>query len=88
MQLLKFRHTDNLFLNQKVFNMSSQTLTPNHYAQLLSQIKGDIQQSQLRAALSVTQELTSLYWRIGKKLSEMIQKEGWGPKFSKSSQKI
>lgn len=49
-------------------------------AELLGQIKTDIQQSQLIAALSVTKELTLLYWRIGKMLSEKITIEGWGAK--------
>lgn len=50
------------------------------YGSLLQQIKTDIQQSQLRAALSVTKELTLLYWRIGKTLSEKIAEEKWGAK--------
>lgn len=50
------------------------------YAKFLDHIKKDIQQTQLRAALSVTSELTQLYWRIGKELSEKIEGEGWGAK--------
>ena len=37
-------------------------------------------QTQLKAALSVSFELTMLYWRIGKELSEKIVVEGWGAK--------
>lgn len=48
------------------------------YLKILEQIKTDIQQSQLRAALSVTKELTMLYWRIGKMISEKLNNEGWG----------
>jgi predicted nuclease of restriction endonuclease-like (RecB) superfamily len=59
---------------------AKQVIDPNSYAQCLDQIKSDIQQSQLRAALSVTQELTALYWRIGKALSEKMVNEGWGAK--------
>lgn len=50
------------------------------YINFLNQIKSDIQQTQLRAALSVTHELTNLYWRIGKSLCEKILEEGWGAK--------
>lgn len=50
------------------------------YKQFLEQIKTDILQTQLRAALSITQELTLLYWRIGKKISEKMNVEGWGSK--------
>lgn len=48
------------------------------YPNTLEQIKNDIQQSQLRAALSITRELAMLYWRIGKLLSEKIAQEEWG----------
>jgi len=50
------------------------------YAQLLNQIKNDIQQSQLKAALAVNQELILLYWRIGKELTEKVDREKWGSK--------
>lgn len=50
------------------------------YAKTLEHIKSDIRQSQLRAALSVTQELTMLYWRTGKMILERIAEEGWGSK--------
>lgn len=51
-----------------------------NYTQLLEQIKNDIQQSQLKAALAVNKELILLYWRIGKELTEKIDREGWGSK--------
>lgn len=50
------------------------------YTHALEQIKNDIRQSQLRAAISVTKELSMLYWRIGKMLSEKTSKDGWGAK--------
>jgi predicted nuclease of restriction endonuclease-like (RecB) superfamily len=53
---------------------------PKDYAQFLEQIKQDIKQTQLRAALSVTQELIMLYWRIGKAISHKMSAEGWGAK--------
>lgn len=60
--------------------MSSTNFAPVSYINFLNQIKSDIQQTQLRAALSVTQDLTNLYWRIGKGLSEKVIEEGWGAK--------
>ena len=50
------------------------------YSDLLDQLKSDIQKTQLKAALSVTQELIGLYWRIGKQLAQKIEKAGWGTK--------
>lgn len=50
------------------------------YVNFLNQIKTDILHTQLRAALSVTHELTQLYWRIGKTLYDKIVEEGWGAK--------
>jgi hypothetical protein len=53
-------------------------VSPNNYTGVLEQLKADIQQTQLRAALSVTKELILFYWRTGKLLSEMISNQGWG----------
>jgi hypothetical protein len=50
------------------------------YAPFLSHIKKDILQTQLKAAMSATKELTLLYWRIGKGLSEKMKNAGWGAK--------
>ncbi len=62
--------------------MENSSLKPasSGYATFLDQIKSDIRQAQLRAALSVTRELTTLYWRIGKRLSDNISEQGWGAK--------
>ena len=53
---------------------ASDVYSPKSYVKLLEQIKADIFQTQLRAALSVTKELIMLYWRIGKTLSEKTRK--------------
>jgi predicted nuclease of restriction endonuclease-like (RecB) superfamily len=55
-------------------------LKTEDYGKFLNHIKKDIQQSQIKAALAVNQELILLYWRIGKGLIEKIDHEGWGPK--------
>jgi len=57
-----------------------QTIKSESYAHFLKQIINDIQHTQLKAALSVAQNLTLLYWRIGKDLSEKMSIEGWGTK--------
>lgn len=56
----------------------NEVIDPSNYVSVLERIKTDIQQSQLRAAISVTKELTMLYWRIGKMLSQRTAEEGWG----------
>ena len=55
-------------------------ILPKSYGTFLEKLKNDILQSQLRAASSITLELTQLYWRIGKSLSEKIHLEEWGTK--------
>jgi len=58
----------------------SDNLVPKNYTEFLEHVKKDILQTQLRAAQSVTTELTLLYWRTGKGLSEKITTEKWGSK--------
>lgn len=55
-------------------------LIDKSYRDVFEKLKNDIQQSQLRAALSITKELTLLYWRSGKVLLEKTEREGWGAK--------
>ncbi|MBF5058736.1 PDDEXK nuclease domain-containing protein [Candidatus Neptunochlamydia vexilliferae] len=57
-----------------------ETVNPASYAQFLGHLKKNIQDAQLRAALSITEELTDLYWKIGQMLSEKISLEFWGSK--------
>ena len=58
----------------------NEIVDPNSYAKFLEHIKNDIQDSQLRAAMSVTKELIELYWRIGRMISEKVSLESWGSK--------
>ncbi len=60
--------------------MSDAIVSTKEYVKLLENIKTDILQTQLKATLSVTKELTLLYWRIGKTISEKMNVEGWGTK--------
>ncbi len=58
----------------------SEVVDPNSYAKFLKHLKQDIQESQLRAAMSITKEVIGLYWKIGKTLVEKASSESWGSK--------
>jgi predicted nuclease of restriction endonuclease-like (RecB) superfamily len=53
---------------------------PDHYPELLSQLKDRIRSARLRAALSVNRELVLLYWSIGRDILARQSAEGWGTK--------
>jgi predicted nuclease of restriction endonuclease-like (RecB) superfamily len=53
---------------------------PAGYARFLSSLKGHIRKAQVKAVLSVNEELVRLYWRIGKEIVTRQKKEGWGSK--------
>jgi predicted nuclease of restriction endonuclease-like (RecB) superfamily len=44
----------------------------------IEQIKGLVQRTQIKASISVNQELIILYWQIGKSLSEASIQKKWG----------
>jgi predicted nuclease of restriction endonuclease-like (RecB) superfamily len=48
------------------------------YADFLADVKNQIQTAQVRAALSVSQELVRLYWQIGRDIVSRQQEQGWG----------
>jgi predicted nuclease of restriction endonuclease-like (RecB) superfamily len=50
------------------------------YSNLLTELKTKIRQAQLKAALSVNQELILLYWQIGNSILIQENKGGWGSK--------
>ncbi len=52
----------------------------NEYKVLLKSIKDKILSSQLKAAVSVNQELIKLYWDIGISIQKRQKEEGWGAK--------
>ncbi|QQE67732.1 hypothetical protein GFS31_44450 (plasmid) [Leptolyngbya sp. BL0902] len=58
------------------------TLFPEdaHYIALFNGLKKRIRSAQVRAALAVNQELTLLYWQIGREILTKQQQEGWGSK--------
>ena len=50
------------------------------YKSYVEDLKSEIAHSRVKAALAVNKELILLYWRIGQKILEMQEKEGWGSK--------
>ena len=48
------------------------------YRSFVEELKNKIQKSQIKAALSVNQELIELYWDIGKSIVKKQDLEGWG----------
>jgi predicted nuclease of restriction endonuclease-like (RecB) superfamily len=53
---------------------------PTGYAAWLETLKNRIHAARQKAALSVNQELTALYWQIGKEILERQARRGWGAK--------
>ncbi len=53
---------------------------PEGYADWLAQLKAEISQRRLRAALAVNAELVGLYARIGRDILDRQQRLGWGAK--------
>ena len=53
-------------------------LVPDGYEQWLEDIKDRVRRAQLRAMVSVNQELIELYWQIGKGLVERQKDNRWG----------
>jgi predicted nuclease of restriction endonuclease-like (RecB) superfamily len=52
----------------------------SNYAPWLHQIKAQIRQVQVQAALSINRELVLLYWHIGQQILVQQQEQGWGAK--------
>lgn len=50
------------------------------YKDLLKEIKEKVKSSQLKAAVSVNQELIKLYWEIGSSILKQSEKAEWGSK--------
>jgi predicted nuclease of restriction endonuclease-like (RecB) superfamily len=55
-------------------------MNENQYKTFLSHLKGHIEQSRLKAVLSVNKQMIQLYWEIGRYILEQQAKEGWGTK--------
>lgn len=64
----------------KYLYMTQISLTDDQYAEWLAELKTKIQQSRLKATLSVNRELILLYWQIGQDIIERQQQYQWGDK--------
>jgi predicted nuclease of restriction endonuclease-like (RecB) superfamily len=53
-------------------------ITSTDYLNTLAELKRQIREAQLKAAVSVNRELVRLYWNIGKTIAEKQEKSGWG----------
>jgi predicted nuclease of restriction endonuclease-like (RecB) superfamily len=51
---------------------------PANYSELLADLKSRIRAAQVKAALSVNQELIQLYWSIGESIVQRQVQAGWG----------
>lgn len=51
---------------------------PESYLPFLEEVKTRIQQSQIKAALAVNQELLKLHWWIGREIATRQETEKWG----------
>ena len=60
--------------------MTKKPLLPDNYNEFLQSLKERILRSQIKAALSVNQELVFLYWQIGKDILNRQEQKGWGAK--------
>lgn len=48
------------------------------YINWVNELKGLIQNTQIKASISVNRELLGLYWTIGKSISDKVEKANWG----------
>mgnify|MGYP000340469951 CR=1 FL=1 len=53
-------------------------LASKEYAVWLSALKDKIHSAQIKAAVKVNEELLSLYWELGKELTQKLEKASWG----------
>ncbi|MDO9538369.1 MAG: PDDEXK nuclease domain-containing protein [Thermoplasmata archaeon] len=58
--------------------MTDENLTKQEYIHFLEELKARIRTARAKAVLSVSRELISLYWDIGKRIVEKQKETGWG----------
>ena len=64
-------------LNKKLSKKSSKMINIDGYNELLVHVKKTISESRIRAYRTVSRELIDLYLKIGKKIAERQEQEGW-----------
>jgi predicted nuclease of restriction endonuclease-like (RecB) superfamily len=52
----------------------------NQYLLLLNTLKSDIENARLKVALTANEQLLELYWKIGNRIQQQRNAEGWGTK--------
>lgn len=62
----------------KRMSTARKAVAPKEYAQVLGDIKKQVQTAQIKAALAANKELIKLYWSIGKIIAEKQEISGWG----------
>lgn len=62
----------------KKVKKNSKAIITKEYSKTLADLKKQIQESQIKAIVSVNKELIKLYWAIGKIIVEKQEKSGWG----------
>lgn len=67
-------------ITPKKLSTKSTPVITKEYAQTLLSLKKQVQEAQIKAALSANRELIKLYWSIGKTIAEKQEKSGWGSK--------
>ncbi len=50
----------------------------NEYKNWFDELKSEIQNSQIKAAIAVNRTLLDLYWKMGKSISEKLRINNWG----------
>jgi predicted nuclease of restriction endonuclease-like (RecB) superfamily len=61
-------------------NTEAAAVSNKEYENTLADLKKQIRESQLKAAIDINKELVGLYWRIVKTIVEKQEKSGWGTK--------
>jgi predicted nuclease of restriction endonuclease-like (RecB) superfamily len=67
-------------LTKKSLAKVDEKLNLAEYGEFLNNLKSEIRQSQIRAAMSVNAEVIFLYWEIGKSILHQQTNSGWGAK--------
>ena len=72
----KEKKTKNLLVKP----IEKSAFSASEYAKTLADLKHQIQESRIRAVVSVNRELIALYWKTGQIISEKEKEGGWGAK--------
>ena len=67
-------------MTEKSLAKVDEKLSLAEYGEFLNNLKLEIRQSQIRAAMSVNAEVIFLYWEIGKSILQQQTNSGWGAK--------